>query len=84
MSPTSEDLAPQGPPGIGRVDIVALSHANEIGGLPALVADFHPRELWTGATPDSPGWRTLRQQAVESGVKVAPWDLPRSLPSGAP
>jgi competence protein ComEC len=57
------------------VDIVTLSHAHEdhIGGLPALVADFHPRELWTGATPDSPEWRTLRQQAVERS-RSAPTD----------
>ena len=40
--------------------MVALSHAHEdhIGGLAALVSDFRPRELWTGATPESgPGAR---------------------------
>jgi len=70
--------------GIGSVDIVALSHAHEdhIGGLPALVADFHPRELWTGATPDSPEWRALRQQAVQSGVKVVPLEAPAHLAFG--
>ena len=37
------------------IDVVALSHAHEdhIGGLPAIVDDFHPKELWTGATPDA-------------------------------
>ena len=70
--------------GMRSIDIVALSHAHEdhIGGLPALVADFHPRELWTGATPDSPEWRTLRQQAVESGVKVVPLEAPAHLAFG--
>ena len=51
--------------GIRTVDVVALSHAHEdhIGGLPALIADFHPRELWTGATPDSPAWRARARQS---------------------
>ena len=59
---------------------MALSHAHDdhIGGLPALVADFHPRELWTGATPDSAGWRKLRDEAARDGVKVVPLDAPGS------
>jgi competence protein ComEC len=70
--------------GMRSVDIVALSHAHEdhIGGLPALVADFHPRELWTGATPDSPAWRALREQAVRQGVKVVPLSAPSQFAFG--
>ena len=43
--------------GIRRVDVIALSHEHEdhVGGLPALVADFRPAELWTGAAPAGPG-----------------------------
>jgi competence protein ComEC len=70
--------------GMQSVDIVALSHAHDdhIGGLPALVADFHPRELWTGATPDSPGWRKLQAEAARDGVKVVPLDAPRQIAFG--
>jgi competence protein ComEC len=70
--------------GMRSVDIVALSHAHEdhIGGLPALVADFHPRELWTGATPDSPAWRKLRDEATRDGVKVVPLEAPTHFAFG--
>jgi competence protein ComEC len=70
--------------GIRKLDVVALSHAHEdhIGGLPALVDDFHPKELWTGATPDSPIWRTLQQKAAANGVKIVPMHSPRSFAFG--
>src|SRR6185312_6383254 len=46
---------------IRTVDVVVCSHAHDdhVGGLPALLADFHVRELWTGALPDSPQTRAL-------------------------
>jgi competence protein ComEC len=70
--------------GMSSVDVVALSHAHDdhIGGLPALVADFHPRELWTGATPDGPGWRKLRDEAMRGGVKIVPLQAPRHFDYG--
>lgn len=70
--------------GMRTIDIVALSHAHDdhVGGLPAIVADFHPRELWTGATPDSPGWRKLRDEAVRDGVKIVPLEAPRHFDFG--
>jgi competence protein ComEC len=70
--------------GMRSIDIMALSHAHEdhIGGLPALVADFHPRELWTGATPDSAAWRKLRDEAVRDGVKVVPMEAPAHFAFG--
>ena len=39
--------------GIHRLDIVVATHAHEdhIGGLAAILENFHPRELWTGANP---------------------------------
>ena len=69
---------------IRDVDVVALSHAHDdhIGGLPALVSDFHPRELWTGATPDSPAWRVLRDRAQRLGVKIMPLLAPQRFAWG--
>ena len=34
-----------------------------MGGMGAVLRNFHPRELWTGATQDSPEWRTVRETA---------------------
>lgn len=41
--------------GIRRIDVMVATHAHQdhIGGLSALIANFRPRELWTGANPPS-------------------------------
>jgi competence protein ComEC len=69
---------------IRTVDVVTLTHAHEdhIGGLPALVQDFHPRELWTGATPDSPSWNLLCRRAGENRVRIVPMTGPRRFAFG--
>ncbi|HTX34027.1 MAG TPA: ComEC/Rec2 family competence protein [Bryobacteraceae bacterium] len=66
------------------VDVIALSHAHEdhIGGLPALLDDFHPRQLWTGATQDSPLWDALRARALRAGVKIVPQIAPAHFAFG--
>jgi competence protein ComEC len=67
-----------------RVDVVALSHAHadHIGGLPAVVDDFHPRELWTGAVPDDPLWQKLHRTAVANGVRITPLLAPAKFAFG--
>jgi competence protein ComEC len=39
--------------GIRRLDIVVATHAHEdhSGGLPTILENFHPRQLWVGANP---------------------------------
>ncbi len=59
---------------IRRVDTVVLSHAHEdhIGGLEAIIENFRPRELWTGAAGNSAGWLRLRELAQRRGVRIVP------------
>lgn len=57
---------------IRRLDVVALSHlhADHAGGAPALIDNFRPRELWTGAVPDCPEWREIRRRAAQYGTRI--------------
>jgi competence protein ComEC len=70
--------------GFRNVDVVALSHAHEdhSGGLAALISDFHPREVWTGITPDGPEWKAVRDKAVAVHATVVPLTAPRTFAFG--
>lgn len=70
--------------GIRSVDAIAISHAHEdhIGGLPAIVASFRPREVWTGATPESPTWRSVRDASARNGARIVPMTAPRRFSFG--
>jgi competence protein ComEC len=55
-----------------RLDIVALTHAHSdhMGGMPAVLRNFRPRELWVAVDPNSQPYRALLAEAVALGIKV--------------
>jgi len=57
---------------IRRVDVVVLSHAHtdHMGGMPAVLRNFRPRELWVGAHPQSELFEALLKEAAELGIVV--------------
>ena len=59
---------------IARIDVMVCTHAHadHIGGLPSLLANFHAKELWTGANSENPAWDALRERARRDGVRIVP------------
>jgi competence protein ComEC len=70
--------------GIRTLDVVVASHGHEdhIGGMPAVIEDFRPKELWIGAEPDSAPWQAVREAAARNGVKIVPMQSPRRFAFG--
>lgn len=58
--------------GIRRLDVVALSHAHSdhMGGLPAVLRNFRPAELWVGNNPPVADYRALLEEATQLGISV--------------
>jgi competence protein ComEC len=61
--------------GIRHLDAVALSHAHSdhMGGLPAVLRNFHPTELWVGNNPRAPLYLALLDEAASLHVRVRSW-----------
>jgi competence protein ComEC len=58
--------------GIRRLDTVAITHAHpdHVGGLPAIVREFGPRDVWEGVpVPPLAMRRTLEAEAVVGGAR---------------
>ncbi|HLY17917.1 MAG TPA: ComEC/Rec2 family competence protein, partial [Bryobacteraceae bacterium] len=58
--------------GIRHLDVVALSHAHSdhMGGLPAVLRNFDPDELWVGNNPHSAAYDALLREAADLHVKT--------------
>ena len=55
-----------------RLDVLVLTHAHtdHMGGMPAVLENFRPRELWVGIDPHSALYAALLKKAAELGVLV--------------
>jgi competence protein ComEC len=70
--------------GIRKIDVVALTHAHDdhAGGMPAIIENFHPSELWTGAVAVSSAWDAVCEKARAGKTKIRQFSSGRSFPFG--
>lgn len=58
--------------GFSHLDYIALTHAHadHMGGMAAVLDDFHPRELWLGVDPHTSELQPLLSEAGELNIPV--------------
>ena len=59
--------------GIDHLDLVAITHphADHLGGMPAVIANFHPRELWMSIDKPVGELAAIVAQAQKAGIQVS-------------
>jgi competence protein ComEC len=57
---------------IRHLDYAVLTHghSDHMGGLAAILDNFHPRSLWIGAEPNTPEWQTVERHAQSDRVRI--------------
>jgi competence protein ComEC len=60
--------------GIQRLDVAVITHAHvdHLGGMGAVLANFHPRELWLGVNSPSPELQALVKEAASLRIPIVP------------
>lgn len=58
-----------------RLNFVAVSHlhADHAGGLPAVIENFRPEELWVSRTARCPEWDRIAAAAEAAGTRIRVW-----------
>jgi competence protein ComEC len=71
--------------GIRKLDAVALTHAHSdhMGGLPAVLRNFRPAELWIGNNPHGEAYDALLAQASDQAMRIRPLRAGDRLPFGS-
>jgi len=70
--------------GIRHLDAVALSHAHSdhMGGLPTVLRNFHPDELWVGDNPRVEAYQELLDEAAGLHIRVRTLEAGDGFPFG--